>query len=301
MVPPGSEINPICAVRVLSYIQWIGMRRMGDAAECPNCRSPRAVQDAERGETCCASCGMVLAERHGVADAAGGSSAPARRGMRSTTMGPMPDGNRAGNAKLARYDRRTGCRLPSGLRGGNINRLHAMCDKTGLPQAVRSRAVAIYVTAATKRLTQGHHTDSIMAASIYLACRESGVPRTRRDLVRACNMRSSQLAKDIAYMMDAVGTAPEQYCTALLITRIANGSGAPASAARLAARLADSVDDTYTAGKNPMVVAAALLYVALDGSMGAAPLAAAAGVTHHSVLARAKEMRGMGVGGMVAG
>lgn len=261
---------------------------------CPNCRSTRLVSDEERGETCCAACGVVLDDRaHDGSRGIEGESEPVRPGVRATVM-KVPAGSRGGMARLAAYDGRIGTRhIPSALRGGSMSGLLSMCGKVGLPAAVRARAVDIYAMAANGGWMAGRTLASMMAASIYVACREAGVPRTMHDLTVHCNVRPRRLAKDVTFIMQKAGLNPPQYGVPALVSRLANTVGASTGAVRAALDQADALDEAYTSGKNPAVLAAALLHVGMraegEGTT-ARSLALAAGVSDVSMRMRYNEI-----------
>lgn len=266
---------------------------------CTNCRSYDTMHDPERGETCCRTCGVVLADRIGVDGGPTDASTPVMPGTRPTTMGPIPAENHADNIRLAKRDGWVGAdRVPSALRSGSLSRMHSVCEKAGLPHAAHTRAIEIYTMAATAGLTTGRTLMSVMAASAYLACRELGVPRTIRNIAAACDLSRRRLSRDVSRIMEYGDLKPQQYDMRMLITRLASTVGAGAAAVRAAADVVGRLDDTYAGGKDPTILAAAMLHMAMCsvGEGGSArTLARAAGVCDASVRMRYNDMLEMGL------
>lgn len=265
---------------------------------CPTCRSRDTIYDAERGETCCRVCGTVLDDRAGVGENSD-MSTPVMPGARPTVIGPLPKDNRIDNAKLAKNDGWVGSdSVPSAMRSGAMSRLHAVCEKIGLPDAVHTRAIEVYTMAATAGLTGGRTIKSVMGASAYVACREAGVPRTMLEVAEACDLRKRMMSKDVMRIMRYCGINPAQYDMPLLISRLANMVGAGTAAVRAAVDVAERMDRTYSGGKNPTILAAALLYTGMHivgDDTSACELARTAGVSDLSVRNRYHEMVEMGI------
>ena len=265
---------------------------------CPACRSSNIIQDGERGEACCGDCGMVVTDHMGHVDT--GSMAdthtPVPAGERSTRMGRTA----ADDNSTARMRKRDGWiashGVASALRGGSLGKLRAMHDKLGLPASVCTRAVEIYVKSTTNGDARGHHLVSMMAASLYLACREADAPRTLDDITKVSGLTRKMIAKHVRYLLDGYVDPPRQYSLPILITRIANTVGVGQMCLQAAIAAAGKLDTVYLAGKNPLVVAAATLYVtALRRSerYTEVELADAAGISTVSIRNRAREMEGM--------
>ena len=260
---------------------------------CTTCRSHGTIQDDERGEICCAGCGMVLEDRIG-GDAGLPDGAHAPAAGRSTVMG----GARSAGGSVARMRRCdrwiAGSAAASPLRGGALGRLRAMHDKLGLPEAVYRGAEAVYRRTTAVRNCRGRHLLALMAASLYLACREADAPRTLGDVGKASGLPARTVAKYVRFVLRH-GAAPEQYSLPVLITRVANAVGASLACRRAAVETAGSLGSIYLTGKNPQVLAAAALYAAgrrASEKHSAADIASVFGISPASVRMRAREMAG---------
>jgi len=66
-------------------------------------------------------------------------------------------------------------------------------DKLYLSPAVMENAAYIYRKAAIRKLAKGRSTISLVAASIYAACREISIPKTISDIAYVCNIPSKEI------------------------------------------------------------------------------------------------------------
>lgn len=270
------------------------------ATKCPDCHSAETVEDGERGETCCVGCGRVLADRIGVVSLGmSDTHTPVPLGERSTTMGVKlfgPAGDSASINRLRLRDRwiSNNGRV-SGLRTNPMRDMRSLHDKLGLPDSVLDRAAVIYAGLVKGGHSRGRHLVSLMAASLYVACREANVPRTLRDVAVAAGLPVKHLSKDIRFMVMGGMVSPRQYGLPQLIARISNDLGLGVACCREAIDTAGKLDRTYLAGKNPLAMAASLLYV-LDRreveGYTCTDLASASGISTVSIRNRAKELRG---------
>lgn len=63
-----------------------------------------------------------------------------------------------------------------------------ICSKLNLPQSIAIRAIAVLKSAREVGATLGREPVGVAAAAVYLACQESGIHRTQRELAQAANV-----------------------------------------------------------------------------------------------------------------
>jgi transcription initiation factor TFIIB len=179
-----------------------------------------------------------------------------------------------------------------------FNKLRILKDKLTLPYVVVEKAAYIYRKAHDKKLSRGRLLSALVAASIYIACREMNTPRTLKDIAAASNIKRKQLAK--AYTLlhieleIKVPLADQTKC----IAKVANKANLSEKTKRLAIRIMDEIkrkdDDMVSAGKNPMGFAATILYLSClktGENKTQVDIAYAAGVTEVTIRNRSKELR----------
>jgi transcription initiation factor TFIIB len=74
-----------------------------------------------------------------------------------------------------------------------LDRLRA---KLGLSDTVIEKTAYIYRKAEKKDIIRGKTIHSILAASLYIACREMAVPKTLKEIAKASNIRLKTLSRD---------------------------------------------------------------------------------------------------------
>lgn len=263
---------------------------------CPSCHSAKTVYDPETGEECCGSCGMVIDHVDAYQDGFGiGSHTPILPGAGSTVVGHPG----TGPSRLRKSDAR--CRVQDASRrlsADRMVRMRAMHETLGLPDAVRRHAEKLYTELMLGGFMSGRSIGDVTAASAYVACRDLGVPRTLRNIAAASGIKFRTLSRYVRQIIDERGGALPQHDLPHLVSMMANTLGVDGPGCREAIEAAGRLDASYVAGKSPVVVAAAVLYMAL--SVRRMPysqrmVAAAAGVTTVSVRKRSREIRNMGV------
>jgi transcription initiation factor TFIIB len=68
--------------------------------------------------------------------------------------------------------------------------LDVLRDKLGLSDGIVEKTAYIYRKAQSRNLTRGRTVSGILAAAIYIACREMGAHRTLDDIATARNIKS---------------------------------------------------------------------------------------------------------------
>jgi len=97
-----------------------------------------------------------------------------------------------------------------------------MKDKLGLPESVVEKAAYLYRKALEKRLTRGRTISSIIAAALYMACRDAQTLRTINDFVSTTNIRKKQLTKCYRLLITELGMVLPAIDPVRCVSRIAN-------------------------------------------------------------------------------
>ncbi|KAL9260508.1 Transcription initiation factor IIB-2-like protein [Drosera capensis] len=201
---------------------------MGDSSYCPDCkRSTEVVFDHSAGDTVCSECGLVL-ESHSIDETSewrtfaneSGDNDPNRVGGPSNPL--LSDSGLT--TMISKTKGSGGDSLPSGLgrwqsRGSAADRnlLHAfnviatMADRLGLVTTIKDsneclpslkignqagldRANEIYKKVEDQKPLRGRNQDAILAACLYIACRQEDKPRTVKEI---CSIANGATKKEI--------------------------------------------------------------------------------------------------------
>jgi transcription initiation factor TFIIB len=289
--------------------------------KCPQCGKRTLVEDANTGELSCSNCGFVVTE-HSVdqgpewrnfsdekgADRARGGApiSITYRDMGLSTMIGKSNRDASGRAfdspmrssidRLRKWDNRS----PAfGNREKNLSiamrELDKMTDKLGVSQAVKERAAYIYRKALERGLLRGRSIIGISAASLYAAMRDTETPRTLKDIATANNLDKKAVARDYRILLREMDMTMPVADAARNVNRIASAVGLSEKIARKAIEIVRMTEQLeISAGKSPMGLAAASLYLAgvIEGEIKTQKeIAEAAGVTEVTVRNRYKGLR----------
>lgn len=170
---------------------------------CPECRdpNPNIVEEFSSGDLVCGTCGLVLGDR--VVDTrsewrtfandegddpsrVGAASDPLMEGMEQldTTIS-----FRDGGSGIARELQRAASRSSASRSERNLLQafrdISNWCDQFSLPKTISDIAKQLYKRSDEEKLLRGKPLDAVIAACIFIACRQAHVPRTFREI---CNL-----------------------------------------------------------------------------------------------------------------
>ena len=176
-----------------------------------------------------------------------------------------------------------------------FQKLGKLKDKLGLPDAVVEKAAYIYRKAQQRGLVRGRTIDSILGAAVYAACRELGVPRTLNEVAQASSIREKRISKAYRIMSFELGISIPMLDPMKCIVKVANKISLNEKTRRKAMAIMSQVTDKeISAGKDPMGLAATVIYMCCLGSgenKSQIDIAKAAGVTEVTVRNRFKDLK----------
>ena len=116
-------------------------------------------------------------------------------------------------------------------------------------------------------LTKGRTVASLAAVCLYVACRETGTPRTLDDLASTANVEKRVLYRDMRKLLAKLDLNPDQFQISSFLVKISNNLDLSETIKRDALEiLKRSEEMLITAGKNPMAMASAAIYIACTNS-----------------------------------
>ena len=181
---------------------------------------------------------------------------------RDSAGNTLPAESKHDFARLRRWDSRSKSRSTASL-GKAFILLSSMKTKLTIPDHVVERAAIIYRKAVSAKLTPGRTISSLLTASLYIACRESGTPRTLLDLSTAANIDKRILYRDLATIAKKFNIQLEQYDISSFVVKISNNLKLTERTKRIALdTLLYMQENAHTSGRRPMALAAGLVYAA---------------------------------------
>jgi transcription initiation factor TFIIB len=286
--------------------------------KCPECTSKNLVHDNDTGETICGDCGLVLFERLFDKGPEWRAFTLQEKASRSRVGSPtsMSIHDKGLSTAISQIDRDAyGRKLPIStrlqmwrLRKWQIrSRVHSSIDRNlaqamseldrisgavYIPHQIKEKAALIYRKALDKGLVRGRSINSIMAAAVYASCRQSGTPRTLRDITEASLVDKKDVARCYRLLLQELQVKMPISDPLTYISKIAEKTGISGKTqGKAIAILREARKKRFVAGKDPMGLAAATLYIASlqnNEKITQKDIAEAAGVTEVTVRNRYK-------------
>ena len=291
---------------------------------CPECMSGKLVTDPETGEVVCQECGAVVVER-GVdtgpewRNPEGAGEGPSKSrggppvsliydsGMATTFSWLSEDFEGKKLTKEAREKLKKLQRLHETIKTSEERNLQQAAsvlaiytDKLNLPQPVAEQAMLIYRKALKAGLVKGRAIRVIVAGCVYAACRLSGVPRDLREFEEAYPLvKRKEVGHAYRLIIKTLNIKPPiPPDPSAFVPKIAAKLGVEERAIREAINIIEEAKkrggSEVTAGKDPVGVAAAALYIACQETMQDVmqkKIARVAGVTEVTVRNRVKMLQ----------
>ncbi|KAJ2381598.1 transcription initiation factor IIB [Coemansia sp. RSA 2603] len=203
---------------------------------CPDCRQAPAslIHDFTTGDLFCAHCRSSVSQR--LVQAADSSS--------SEPASPTP-----------RSRQRSVPRMPCDLA--------QYCVPLDIPPATEALAQTLYRRAEAAQLLRGRKP-SVLAACLFLACRQHGLPRTLKEICHHTRVPRRDIGRTFRVLKDRlVGLSPLAVVAEDLVSRFAHALSLGAAAVQCALRVHEAVRERdLLAGRSPVSVAAACVFLA---------------------------------------
>ncbi|KAI9025320.1 cyclin-like protein [Phycomyces nitens] len=246
---------------------------------CPDCRvdPPQIVEEFASGDLVCGECGLVLGDR--IIDtrsewrtfANDEGDDPSRVGAAAN---PLLDGNQL-DTIISRIDGGTGA-------ARDLNRVHgratavrgernlvqiykeisAMCDSISLSKLVSDTAKQLYKRVEDEKLLRGKSSDAIVAACIFIACRQENVGRTYREICALTRVTKKEIGRCYKALQSKLQTNTTIMNSEDLMSRFCSNLQLPNYVQKSGVDLVKRAKELGTlAGKSPISVAAACIYL----------------------------------------
>jgi transcription initiation factor TFIIB len=265
---------------------------------CPNCNvnyddkndNRNIINDPESGEIICGICGLVLSieksqeirpewrnfntEQSNNRIRTGMPTSLARHDMGLSTIIGRTDRDYTGNRiatsvkstidKLRVLDYRT--QLYSATDRSlkkAFSELDILKDKLALPDSVVEKTAYIYRKAQQRGMIRGRTVSAMLAAAIYIACREIRVGKTLKDIAEGSNVKPKILSQSYRILLTELDIKTPMLDPMKCITKIASKMKLNERITRQAMSIMyEAIKKEVTTGKDPMGLASAVLYMA---------------------------------------
>jgi transcription initiation factor TFIIB len=280
------------------------------------------VTDQNTGELFCGKCGFVVTDKISDTGAewrsfsndetnrtrvgAGTSLTMHDMGL-STIIGtqnkdstgkPLTSAMKSSIERLRTWDSRTQAHSSAerNLRQA-LNEMDKLKDKLALTDAVIEKAAYIYRKAMEKKLVRGRSIQGLVAACLYASCRNTETPRTLDDIAKGINIRRKDVARCYRLIFRELELKMPVVDPVKGVSRIASIAKLTEKSKRKAIVILERAKKLgIVAGKDPMGIAAAALYLACISSgevKSQKEISIASGVTEVTIRNRCAGLRQM--------
>lgn len=254
---------------------------------CPRCGQGTIVTDGSTGENFCGKCGFVITDKISEAgpewrsfsnegenkSRAGVPTSLAMHDMglatvinpqnRDATGKPLSASMKSTIERLRTWDSRSQVHEPIDRNFRQaFSELDRLKDKLAVGDAVIEKAAYIYRKALEKGLVRGRSISALIASALYAACRDTETPRTLKDIGGASNIKRKDIARCYRLLVKELDLKMPVTDSVQCVARIASKIGIAEKTKRYAIKvLKIAQDNEASAGKDPMGLAAAALYL----------------------------------------
>lgn len=288
---------------------------------CPECGSKEVVQDLEKGERICSSCGLVVSEHridHGPEwraftadekDARSRAGAPTNYAIHDKGLSTMIDwrdhdsqGKRFSAKKrseiyrLRKWQIRT--RVHSSVDRNlaqAMSELDRLSSQLGLTKSIKELAALLYRKLIIRRLARSRSIDAMVGASIYAACRLRKAPRSLEEIARHSRVNRKKIGQHYRLLVEKLQIRMPISDPANYVPRFITELGLPGIVQQKVIEILElaKTNRALITGRDPRGLAAASIYIAsilTDHRVTQRDIAMAAGVTEVTVRNRYKEL-----------
>ena len=293
---------------------------MSNLERCPACNKSSLVIDENTGEKLCSTCGVVISEDResggpewrtfandgGSKSRVGSGTSITIHDMGLSTMinpinidatgKPLSSTMKKSIDRLRTWNSRSQVNSSSdkNLRQA-LSEMDKLKDKLSLTDAVIEKAAYTYRKANEKKLVKGRSVNGLVAACVYAACRDAETPRTLDDVADGINVRRKDVARCYRLIFRELDLKVPIADPVNGVARIASEAGLGEKTKRKAIALLNKAKKIgMAAGKDPMGLAAAALYLACitdGGNTTQRNISDASGVTEVTIRNRCVGLR----------
>ncbi|TKW54905.1 Transcription initiation factor IIB [Colletotrichum tanaceti] len=268
---------------------------------CPDCKEypPHLVEEFSSGDMVCGSCGLVVGERiidtrsewRTFANDDQGNDDPSRVG---DAVNPLLNGSQLettiafgdgrDSKQLARLQNKSQNDKASKSLMQAYKEIGAFCDSINLGKNVSDAAKHIFKLTYDHNFMKGKPQEAVIAGCIFIACRQTGVGRTFREIFQVTHVSKKEIGRVFKQLESflqkikeenprgagslsnldgykaSASTSAEDLCTRFCSNLNFRNAQKIENVSRALARKTSSVSEL--AGRSPLSVAAACIYMA---------------------------------------
>ena len=264
------------------------VEEIDDIVKCTECNSRNLEADEAKGELVCLDCGLVLDDNIIDQGAEWRVFSPEQGDSLARTGAPMSvmlhdkglsteidwqnkdysgkslsSRTRSQLYRMRKWQKRA--RVSSAVERNlsvALAELDRMGSRIGLPRAVREASAVVYRMCVDARLIRGRSIEGCAAASLYIACRQCGVPRTLDEICAVSRTGRKEVGRTERFIVRELKIRLPVPRSIDYISRFASALGLSASTELVARRMCETLEEReMDSGRGPTGIAASTLYI----------------------------------------
>ena len=293
---------------------------------CIGCGQSIFTEDYVRGEHTCTTCGLVASDHTADTGPEWRAFTAEEKNARTRTGAPMTltmadkgistmidwrnkdasgrtlkSSTRAAMYRMRKWHIRS--KLHSSQHrnlGIAMSEMHRLSSQLGIPRDVRETAALIYRKALSKRIVRGRSIESVVAASVYLACRIHRIPRSLDEFASETSVDRKKIGHAVRLVVSKIKVNVPLPSAKDLMPRLSSDLMLNGRTVMRATEIIQRAKEKHvTIGKAPNGIAGAALYIAgilEDDRRTQREIANASRVTEVTIRNRYKELvRSLGI------
>ncbi|EGF81045.1 hypothetical protein BATDEDRAFT_35027 [Batrachochytrium dendrobatidis JAM81] len=249
---------------------------------CRDCKDavPNIVEDFSAGDLICGNCGLILGNRiidtrsewrtfsnsddnSGDPSRVGAASDPilGSKGTIDSTIIGVRDGGTGRSRELHRAHLKVIGQKGEVALLQAFKVIQAMGERISLSKIVIDSAKQLFKKADDERLLKSKPTEAIIAACLYIACREHSVTRTFREICALSKVSKKEIGRCYKALQPNMEHPVQQISLDAYISRFSSSIDIKADVRKATVLVADRIVELGTlAGKSPITLVASCLY-----------------------------------------
>jgi len=144
-----------------------------------------------------------------------------------------------------------------------LSEISKIANRLNLPKNILETASIIYRRAVKQRLIRGRSIQGVIAAAIYVACRQCKLARTLEEIAQASHIKKKEVGRSYRFLVKELDyfippLRPSQY-----VTKFSNQLGMQGMVEEVAHKILGTAKELrLTSGRGPTGIAAAASYIA---------------------------------------
>ncbi|MGI8832658.1 MAG: transcription initiation factor IIB [Nitrososphaeraceae archaeon] len=289
---------------------------------CSTCNTDQtAITDPESGEIVCSKCGLVISKKiedyahqerraYSMQEADERARTGARTSLAFHDMGLSTIIGKANKDASGQLLNSAMCSSMDKLRIWDsrihvnssedrslrraFHQLNTLRDKLGLSDTLVEKSAYLYRKAQERGLIRGRTVDGIMTAAVYIACRETGTPKSLEDISIVSNLKRKDITRCYRRLVFDLDIKIPIVDPMKCIVKVANKLSLSEKTKNTAMNLMTyAIKMEINAGKIPMGLAATVLYASClktGENVSQTNIAEASGVTEVTIRNRFKDL-----------